>query len=1625
MKKTFTQTVLLVVVGVIFAGQTTLAKPNFSPAAKARSKSLSKIKKIDEDKTNLQNKMRSLPILFEENKGQFDENVKFLSRGNGFDVLLKSNETVFQMPDVNCEQRKPATNNRTLKPCKILSLTMTMIGANTNAETRGIDEAVTKSGYFIGNDQSKWRAGINNYRAVRYEKIYQGIDVVFRGAEQNLEYDFHVAPEADPTLIQLEFEGVKKTQIDRRGNLVFKFKDVEFRHQKPFAYQIVGGVKQEINASYVLLDKNRIGFKIGDYDKSKELIIDPVVYASYVGGAAGGDSINDIAVDKNGNIYTASDARIPFPAINSTYSDILITKFNPSGTTALYSRYIGGAQDEVPYGMDVDGDGNVYVTGITWSPDFPMRFAEQSTHSIVQIQRDYMGFVLKLRSDGNIDYSTFLGGGCAGASYMQNDAKSIVADSEGNAYVTGYTCSANFPVKNGFQTSLRGNQNAFLTKYDFFGHISYSTYFGFNYTYARDIFTDGQGNAYISGLATAGMFTTSGAYRTSGGGFVAKFNTNAVGSNSIVYSTYLSGAANSVVVDKSGNAWANSGALYKLNTTGTALLTFVGANAVSNDIAIDRNENIYYTHSSSAGHKVVALRPDGGLIDESIFFTVTNVFTRMYGVAVGPQANMIYVAGHTDSRSFPTTPDAYQPNSNTTSVFGQGFFAKIQLNIPDEREPLIFVPGISGSWLDALEVNGSRTNLWLGLLQDHDRLTLDPNQTQANIIATDAIREIALPIVIHNPPHPSIVKIYSYKVYKQMLDKLIDGEGFKEYQVDGQPTRRTSRGCDINGQLANKPNLFVFAYDWRKSNTESAQALKDYVGCVRQFYPDSKINILAHSMGGLVARRYIISNPNDHYIGKMVTIASPWLGAPKAIEVLKTGNFGLSPIVWNSTIRRLGEFFKGMHELLPSQTYFDAATRSDFHLTAYGKPFKEEGWDLDGDGNAFENYDYDQTINLLNQQHPRSSPGGVNQSFHNTAGQDNWLGDTSGIKYFHIYGQQSYPNTPIQVIAKYRVECYPSENSENACDRKNFYNIIHGRGDKTVPTISAERSFGPYYNLLPRNDKPFFSPDRSRDESVEHNGLTQNADVLQEVINFLKSDTQQSVALKSENSLINEASSTKKSLFNKISFKEKTPISTESFQGTGAETVELPLREGYYVSVSGTDYVEIKDDLGNVNSLLDGGYMLPIPSVSYDLTGEKSSSISTPTEGSYTLTFRTGNEPIFLETIKGIGNLNPTEAVRYVDLNLPANSNVQLQLSSNGIADLRYDSDKDGNFETILQPSSHTIGNAAKDVTPPLSQINEITQPSRQLVINSTDAESGVKKVYYSFDGIKFREYLNPISISRSQTGTIYTFADDNSANRSPVSTYTFKLIPDPVVTITAPAGGSVFPAGTSVNFTGNFSNDLCNTHTAIWTFDNFSKTATIDEINREVTVNYTFASAGVYFITLTVNNSCGGTGTTSTISELTAMVVVYDPDGGFVTGGGWINSPIGAYPANLNLTGKASFGFNSKYQKGAHIPTGNTEFQFRVADFNFKSTSYDWLVLAGAKAQFKGTGTVNGSGNYGFMLTALDGQINGGGGQDKFRIKIWDKATGNIIYDNQLSGSDDENPTTVIGGGNIIIHKP
>ncbi|WP_185749101.1 vWA domain-containing protein [Humibacillus xanthopallidus] len=218
---------------------------------------------------------------------------------------------------------------------------------------------------------------------------------------------------------------------------------------------------------------------------------------------------------------------------------------------------------------------------------------------------------------------------------------------------------------------------------------------------------------------------------------------------------------------------------------------------------------------------------------------------------------------------------------------------------------------------------------------------------------------------------------------------------------------------------------------------------------------------------------------------------------------------------------------------------------------------------------------------------------------------------------------------------------------------------------------------------------------------------------------------------------------------------------------------------------------------------------------------------------------------------------------------------------------------------------------------------------------------------------------------------------------------------------------------GTNVSFAGSFTDPgTADTHTMTVNWGDGTSTGP-SAATSPVGGTHPYATAGIFDITVTVADDDGGSD-----SKTCAFVVVFDPNGGFVTGGGWINSPAGAYPADPGASGRANFGFVSKYQKGATVPTGSTEFQFQAGNLNFHSDAYQWLVVAADKAQYKGTGTVNGASGYGFMLTATNGS------PDKFRIKIWKTADSTIVYDNQIGSGDTANPTTALAGGSIQIHK-
>ena len=308
----------------------------------------------------------------------------------------------------------------------------------------------------------------------------------------------------------------------------------------------------------------------------------------------------------------------------------------------------------------------------------------------------------------------------------------------------------------------------------------------------------------------------------------------------------------------------------------------------------------------------------------------------------------------------------------------------------------------------------------------------------------------------------------------------------------------------------------------------------------------------------------------------------------------------------------------------------------------------------------------------------------------------------------------------------------------------------------------------------------------------------------------------------------------------------------------------------------------------------------------------------------------------------------------------------------------------------------------------------------------STDSDGTVEAWSWDFDdgGTSIIENPKHTFADNGVYTVSLTVTDDDGDSDSVSHDITVNNVAPDITSITCPV--DPFKVLTEVTVSAAYTDPgILDTQTATWSWGDGSDPSsgvvtytTGSGGSGTVEGKHTYSTAGLYQVELTVTDKDGGTDTLLS----TCYIVVYDPNAGFVTGGGWINSPAGAYYADPSLTGKATFGFVSQYKKGANVPTGNTEFQFHVANMNFKSTSYQWLVVTGGaspRAQYKGFGTINGGGNYGFMLTAVDKKTG-----DLFRIKIWDIDNANaIVYDNMKGASDLDTLTTVIASGSIVIH--
>lgn len=583
-----------------------------------------------------------LPLRFVPNVGQFPASARFVAQGAGFRAVVKSEGVDIALHSKAASSRRVGTVSLRLKR------------ANPKPALRGETAVIGKTHYLLGRNPARWHTNVTNWKRVRGQQVYPGIDLVFHGDGNRLEYDFVVAPGASPNAIALCFN--RRARITAQGDLCLTVGGQSLRWQKPVAYQEVAGKRHPVESRYRRLRDGSIGFQVARYDPALPLVIDPTLaYSTYLGGT-GDDMGHSIAVDATGCAYIAGQTSGSFPvtvgAAQTAYGgdslDGFVTKLDPQGNV-LFTTYLGGTHLDSANAIAVDASGGIYVAGQAGSGFPTTNGAFQTTCTSIFTN----AFVAKLRTDGSgLVYATYLGGSGTAR------ANAVAVDAAGNAVVAG-EADAGFPTTSGgFQPTYAGggSTSAFVAKLDANGtRLLYSTYLGGTaFTGVNALALDAGGMIYAAGSTQGAFPATAGAYQTTFGGgssdaFALKIDPTRSGTASLVYATYLGGGgdetANGMTVTPDGGACLTGQATDSFPTTNGAIRTTYGSVSSA----------AFVTKFNAAGSALV-------------FSTYLGGTEADYGFGIASDARGgLYVAG-CGGRGFPTTANAAQPG------FGGGSF---------------------------------------------------------------------------------------------------------------------------------------------------------------------------------------------------------------------------------------------------------------------------------------------------------------------------------------------------------------------------------------------------------------------------------------------------------------------------------------------------------------------------------------------------------------------------------------------------------------------------------------------------------------------------------------------------------------------------------------------------------------------------------------------------------------------------------------------------------------------------------------------------------------------------------------------------------------------------------------
>jgi pimeloyl-ACP methyl ester carboxylesterase len=707
--------------------------------------------------------------------------------------------------------------------------------------------------------------------------------------------------------------------------------------------------------------------------------------------------------------------------------------------------------------------------------------------------------------------------------------------------------------------------------------------------------------------------------------------------------------------------------------------------------------------------------------------------------------------------------------------------------------PVVFVPGVAGS---LLYEGGDQ--LWPGCPFDtvHEHLAMAPGPngeyiSKYPVYAKDIIRSVdCTGAILRTLGLVPVVNVIvgaglvtgaidpTTSVYQPMVDYLTETRLLREYNHHGDPRRRTPAGCDIAQGSRTRPNFFVFPFDWRQDIAKSADELRDYVRCVERIHPGRRVDILAHSMGGLVARRYILGG--DHNVAHLVTLGTPWLGAPKFPYVAFTGDFGVpEALITHNTIRNILTFFPGPHQLLPSPAYFDliGTTQAPRYWLA-DWPLVEAGVDLNGNGRDNEVFDVFETFAAaVDRQFPLLSHPAINTAqFHDVPGQDDWRRDESGVSYLHVVGVQQALLTPVQVTAQGTTICEEASPLPSFISLRNCspgppkLTYVPGIGDGTVPLLSSSRlggTFGRPINgtvILDRTTamgddlnapSAFVHPvlgSENGDNNVAHAGLPNNPNILDIAMEFFATGAAPGSTPPSE------------------------PRAGQAFTVASAPSFrsELMFTPSFDLVVDGFSSVIITDENG---LSFDAAVEAPpagMIALAPFFIGPQALQVFGPANHRYDIRLTAAGRPSEV-TIRHWLTSGISIVTRFLDVTIPQGTTLALTLGPDDAGTLWRDMDHDGVFETSMAPTVSVSGPPAQDLEPPTVEFRVTRKHDTILVdIFAEDSGTGVKALFYSLDGRTFFPYTGTLSLHPTHKTVIHAFAEDQVANRSRV--FTLKL---------------------------------------------------------------------------------------------------------------------------------------------------------------------------------------------------------------------------------------------------------